>query len=92
MKAGAEPKKIAILAALLIVAAIILYFNVFSGDSVPSRPVTTLAPVVTAPAGAAGDTNKRTVDAMFSEMVSLSITLNNDAGVCRVGHDGSGRR
>jgi hypothetical protein len=57
MKAGAEPKKIAILAALLIVAAIILYFNVFSGDSVPNRPVSTPAPGViagvTAPAGAA---------------------------------------
>jgi hypothetical protein len=33
MKSGAEPKKIAILAALLVVAALVLYFNVFSGSS-----------------------------------------------------------
>ena len=36
MKTGAEPKKIAILAALLVVAALVLYFNVFSGDSAPA--------------------------------------------------------
>lgn len=35
MKTGAEPKKIAILALLLVVAAVVLYFNVFAGDSNP---------------------------------------------------------
>jgi hypothetical protein len=53
MKAGAEPKKVAILAGLLVLAAVILYFNVFSGDSVPARPVSTQAPVVADPAATA---------------------------------------
>jgi hypothetical protein len=43
MKAGAEPKKIAILGGLLLVAAVILYFNVFSGPSEPA-PVRVAAP------------------------------------------------
>ncbi|MGA2714546.1 MAG: hypothetical protein ABSG41_15700 [Bryobacteraceae bacterium] len=37
MKAGAEPKKLAILATLLVVAGVALYMNVFSGDS-PTGP------------------------------------------------------
>lgn len=53
MKIGAEPKKVAFLAALLIIAGLILYFNVFAGDSAPkSAPVRVAvnpAPVVTAP-------------------------------------------
>lgn len=43
MTTGAEPKKIGILAALLVVAALVLYFNVFSGDSSDSRPVAVTA-------------------------------------------------
>lgn len=60
MKTGAEPKKVAILAALLLVAAVVLYFNVFAGDSdskatfkpVSIGPVST-APIVAAPFAAA---------------------------------------
>jgi hypothetical protein len=48
VKTGAEPKKIAILAALLIVAALVLYFNVFAGDSGPAR--TNTAPTAAVPA------------------------------------------
>jgi hypothetical protein len=51
MKTGAEPKKVAILAALLLIAAAVLYFNVFAGDSdskTRGSPVVS-APVVAAP-------------------------------------------
>lgn len=53
MKTGAEPKKVAILGALLVAAAVILYFNVFSGPSEPaparvSTPATAL-PVIADP-------------------------------------------
>jgi hypothetical protein len=51
MKMGAEPKKIAILAALLVVGAIVLWLNVFSGDS-GSPPVSTARTTVAAPAPA----------------------------------------
>jgi hypothetical protein len=44
MKLGAEPKKVVILGALLAVAALVLYFNVFAGDSPAPRPVATPAP------------------------------------------------
>ncbi len=37
MKAGAEPKKVAILAGLLVVAGVVLYFDIFSSDT-PSSP------------------------------------------------------
>jgi hypothetical protein len=54
MKAGADPKKLAILGALLLIAAVVLYFNVFAGDSDSKRTVSPVAavevpPVVTAP-------------------------------------------
>jgi len=51
MKTGADPKKVAILAALLVVAAVVLYFNVFAGDSDSNKTVRSVAPgpVVTAP-------------------------------------------
>jgi hypothetical protein len=45
VKAGAEPKKIALLAGLLAVAAAVLYFNVFAGDSSPA-PQVRRAPVL----------------------------------------------
>jgi hypothetical protein len=51
MKTGAEPKKVAILAALLIVGLIVLYFNVFAGDSDSKAPPVRVAN--TAPAAAA---------------------------------------
>jgi hypothetical protein len=38
MKTGAEPKKVAILAGLLVIGAVILYFNVFAGDSEMRKP------------------------------------------------------
>jgi hypothetical protein len=47
LKTGAEPKKLAILGGLAVVAALVLYFNVFSGDSSPAPPRT--PPVVTDP-------------------------------------------
>jgi len=50
MKTGAEPKKVAILAALLVTGAAVLYFNVFAGDSEPKGPA---AVAVTTPAPAA---------------------------------------
>lgn len=52
MKTGAEPKKVAILVGLLVVGALVLYFNVFAGDSEQPRPVAT-RPVVADPAAAA---------------------------------------
>jgi hypothetical protein len=44
VKSGAEPKKIAILVGLLVVAGLVLYFNVFAGDSESPRPVVASAP------------------------------------------------
>lgn len=47
MKTGAEPKKIAILAGLLIVAGVVLYFNVFASDSnspTTPKPVAAVTP------------------------------------------------
>jgi hypothetical protein len=80
MKTGAEPKKIAILAALLVVAALVLYFNVFSGDSAPARPVSPVvvapvianpAPIVAAPSpaipGAPGDRRRASKNGTISE-------------------------
>jgi hypothetical protein len=51
MKTGADPKKLAILAALLAIAAVVLYFNVFAGDSDSNKTVrsVTPAPVAVAP-------------------------------------------
>jgi hypothetical protein len=51
MKTGAEPKKIAILAALLVTGAVVLYFNVFAGDSETKRPAAPPATAIPAPAG-----------------------------------------
>jgi hypothetical protein len=48
MTTGAEPKKVAILAGLLVVAGVVLYFNVFAGDSEP-RTITS-APAAAPPA------------------------------------------
>jgi hypothetical protein len=63
VKTGAEPKKIAILAALLVVAAVIVYFNVFAGDSNPApqaRPALVASdPVSTAPVATARPDRKR---------------------------------
>jgi hypothetical protein len=48
VKLGAEPKKIAILGGLLTTAAVVLYFNVFSGPSEPTPVrITAPAPVAT---------------------------------------------
>jgi hypothetical protein len=49
MTTGAEPKKIAILAALVVVGAAVVYFNVFAGDSNSKPAPVRVAPVVTAP-------------------------------------------
>jgi hypothetical protein len=49
MKVGAEPKKVAILAALLIAGLIVLYYNVFAGDSEPKTPPVRVAPAVSVP-------------------------------------------
>lgn len=50
MKLGAEPKKVAILTGLLVVALVIVYFNYFSGDSGESpHPVASVAPSAAAP-------------------------------------------
>jgi hypothetical protein len=50
MTMGAEPKKVAILAALLVTGGVVLYLNVFAGDS-DSKPVAPvrIAPVVPSP-------------------------------------------
>lgn len=71
MKTGAEPKKIAILAGLLLVGGVVLYFNVFAGDSdskeTPRPVAAAIAPPIiaatpnTAPATtAARDDRRRT--------------------------------
>jgi hypothetical protein len=51
MKTGADPKKLAILAVLLAIAAVVLYFNVFAGDSDSNKTIRSVAPgpVVTVP-------------------------------------------
>jgi hypothetical protein len=48
MKLGAEPKRLTILAGLLLVAAYVLYTNVFSGSSVPSTPAAVSTPSASA--------------------------------------------
>jgi hypothetical protein len=53
MTKGAEPKKVAILGALLVVAAVVLYMNVFSGDSTAPR---TINPIPSVPAPVAVST------------------------------------
>jgi hypothetical protein len=53
MKVGAEPKKVAFLAALLIGALVIVYFNYFAGDSEPKTTVRPVAAVATPPIMAA---------------------------------------
>ena len=50
MKTGAEPKKVAILAALLVAGAVVMYLNVFSGDSETKRPAAPAAVAIPAPA------------------------------------------
>jgi hypothetical protein len=74
MTTGADPKKIAILAALLIVAALVLYFNVFAGDSEPKstvRPVVAAntAPVVSVPGRAGVKVKEETRRASRNTMV-----------------------
>jgi hypothetical protein len=63
MKTGAEPKKIAVLGGLLAVVAVILYFNVFAGDSNPRPkvlpPSVVADPVVNSPLGAAAKSGRR---------------------------------
>ncbi len=49
MKTGAEPKKVAILVGLLGVAAVVLYLNVFAGDSGSSGPTPPPRAAVPAP-------------------------------------------
>ena len=45
MNLGAEPKKVAILAGLLVAAGVVLYINVFQGDSSAPAPRPVAAPV-----------------------------------------------
>ena len=58
MKTGAEPKKLAILGGLLVLAGVVLYLNVFSGDSsstparAPRAAVTPAAVTAPPPSGA----------------------------------------
>jgi hypothetical protein len=47
MKTGDAPWKVALLGALLIVVAVVVYLNVFSGDSDSKRPVSPVAAVAT---------------------------------------------
>jgi hypothetical protein len=49
MKTGAEPKKVAILAALLVTGGVVLYFNVFAGGSDSKPAAVRIAPVPSAP-------------------------------------------
>jgi hypothetical protein len=72
MKAGAEPKKLAILGGLLVVAALVLYFNVFAGDSntapPPLPPPVVADPVVHPKApGTAAKTDRRSARNNVSE-------------------------
>jgi len=78
MKTGADPKKIAILSALLVIAAVVLYFNVFAGDSDSNKTVRSVtpapiaaAPVVTSPARPPipgfGDHHRASKNGMVSE-------------------------
>jgi hypothetical protein len=78
MTTGADPKKLAILAALLVIAAVVLYFNVFAGDSDSNKTVRSVtpapiavAPVVTSPARPAipgvGDHRRASKNGMVSE-------------------------
>ena len=63
MKLGAEPKKVAILTGLLVIALVIVYFNYFSGDSGESpRPVASVAPSAAAPPPVTTTTPAPTVD------------------------------
>ena len=70
MKLGAEPKKIAILGGLLLVAAVVAYFNYFSGDSdskAPSKPAFEPYQVATVkPAAPAAAPPVRTPEAVIS--------------------------
>ena len=50
MKSGADPKKVAILAALLVIAAVLLYFNVFAGDADSNKTVRSVTPASVAAA------------------------------------------
>ena len=63
MTTGAEPKKVAILGVLLVIAAVVLYFNLFSGDSQPrvTASVPARAPVAatTAPTASAPRTDRK---------------------------------
>src|SRR5580698_3450547 len=49
MTMGAEPKKVAILAALLVTGGVALYLNVFAGDSDSKPAPVRVAPVASAP-------------------------------------------
>lgn len=70
MTKGTEPKKVAILVALLVVAALVLYFNVFSGDSTPARtvsPVPVALTPVPAPATPAAERRRASKNGVVSE-------------------------
>jgi len=53
MKKGDAPWKVALLAALLVIGAVALYFNVFAGNSETKRPAAPAAAAIPAPVGAA---------------------------------------
>ena len=64
MKTGAEPKKLAILVVLLAVGGVVLYMNVFSGDSSTSpapRAAVISTPVDSPQAGAIGAPDTRRI-------------------------------
>jgi hypothetical protein len=78
MKTGAEPKKVAILAALLVTAAAVLYFNVFAGDSdskatvspvaaVSAPPVAALTPRPAIPGAVSEDRRRASKNGLVSE-------------------------
>jgi hypothetical protein len=73
MKTGAEPKKVAILASLLVVGGVVLYFNVFAGGDSDSKatpvriaPVAS-APVVTPPAAGRVERRRTSRNTMVDE-------------------------
>jgi hypothetical protein len=70
MTKSAEPKKVAFLILLLVVAAVVLYFNVFSGDSTPARtvsPVPVALTPVPAPSTPAAERRRASKNGMVSE-------------------------
>src|SRR6266700_6490837 len=84
MKTGEEPKKVAILTGLLIVVAVVLYINVFSGGSdavsPTSRPVTASTPAPGAsPTPAAKERRRSSRSASVSEFkIRLGVAPGQD--------------